>query len=377
MRKAPTPPAANAVKPKPSPAPPSGKIVNFQHENAEMIEEIKKVIQLGRDFGFEEKSVFSVSQVITHAKYLQQERARLLFQNTDQKIQFDRQKAELAAKDEAICGMREALERITNPRRSYRLCREIAAEALSIISPCPHKEEVEGLKKELYEFQKEAVALAARNLELSGQLSAFQADLDAKLKASQEIQEAGKRILLGEVEKNTALQVQLCGIREALVTAWRPQYEQFIQEKQDEADKFKGSGDMYGWNFHTGMRSGAIWVDIYLRAILKDLSIPVCSHKEGRVKAEESYEKYRDEALKWHRVAGEREEQLAALQAALAEERGKVMEAEFYQEHLKPGIPDPIGCATCILSKGWDKRHFWKREQWTEEVKLRTQIDGR
>jgi len=43
--------------------------------------EYNKVIQLGRDFGFDPAVPYSVSQVITHAKYLQEERARLLFEN--------------------------------------------------------------------------------------------------------------------------------------------------------------------------------------------------------------------------------------------------------------------------------------------------------
>ena len=67
----------------------------------------------------------------------------------------------------------------------------------------------------------------------------------------------------------------------------------------------------------------------------------------------------------WYYLA----QRVVELQATLAEERGKVMEAEFYQEHLKPGIPDPIGCATCILGKGWDKRHSWSRQQWTEAAR--------
>lgn len=48
--------------------------------------EVEKVIQLGKDFGFE--SLYGVSQVINHAEYLQKERARLLFENAKLEVRL-------------------------------------------------------------------------------------------------------------------------------------------------------------------------------------------------------------------------------------------------------------------------------------------------
>ena len=98
-------------------------------------------------------------------------------------------------------------------------------------------------------------------------------------------------------------------------------------------------------------------------------SAPVCPHNVAAEGLKKELYGFQKEAVAVAARNVELSGQLVALQAALDEERGKVMEAEFYQEHLKPGIPDPIGCATCILGKGWDKRHFWKREQWTEAAR--------
>ena len=45
--------------------------------------------------------------------------------------------------------------------------------------------------------------------------------------------------------------------------------------------------------------------------------------------------------------------------------------AEFYQEHLKPEVLDPIGCATCILSDSvkYHMMHGWSNADWIAAVK--------
>jgi len=61
------------------------KTIERMHEEiGRLRNKIAQVIQLGLDFGFSAEPEFSVGQVITHAKYLQQERARLMFEAASQ-----------------------------------------------------------------------------------------------------------------------------------------------------------------------------------------------------------------------------------------------------------------------------------------------------
>lgn len=46
---------------------------------------------------------------------------------------------------------------------------------------------------------------------------------------------------------------------------------QFLEECRKEANKWKAENDMYGWNFHTGMASGANWADLYYQRVARKL----------------------------------------------------------------------------------------------------------
>ena len=49
-------------------------------------------------------------------------------------------------------------------------------------------------------------------------------------------------------------------------------YFDFLKEKDVDVAKFKSEGDMYGWNFHTGERSGAVWMHLFMTKLLKALA---------------------------------------------------------------------------------------------------------
>ena len=55
------------------------------------------------------------------------------------------------------------------------------------------------------------------------------------------------------------------------VAMWAIQYEDELDKCDEQAKKWKDRGDMYGWNFYEGMRSGWIGNDIALSK-LKDLA---------------------------------------------------------------------------------------------------------
>ena len=66
--------------------------------------------------------------------------------------------------------------------------------------------------------------------------------------------------------------------------------------------------------------------------------------------------------------------QLAALQTALAEERGRTMEWEFRAQHqtvYHPGRGYKI-CSGCDGDTLKNERHNWSRQQWTEAAKRRS-----
>jgi len=50
-------------------------------------------------------------------------------------------------------------------------------------------------------------------------------------------------------------------------------YFALLKKKGAEAEQLKAEDDMYGWNFHTGMRSGAVTMHLYLTKLIKALSI--------------------------------------------------------------------------------------------------------
>lgn len=58
----------------------------------------------------------------------------------------------------------------------------------------------------------------------------------------------------------------LAEIERALEAASEERYQE-LKNWEREAWKWKAEGDMYGWNFHTGMAAGANWCDIFYRRI--------------------------------------------------------------------------------------------------------------
>ena len=50
-------------------------------------------------------------------------------------------------------------------------------------------------------------------------------------------------------------------------------YFSMLKEKDIEAEKLKAEGDMYGWNFHVGMRSGATETHLTMTKLIKALAI--------------------------------------------------------------------------------------------------------
>ena len=68
-----------------------------------------------------------------------------------------------------------------------------------------------------------------------------------------------------------AIRTAATGNGDGVIALWNPEYEAFLEENFKKADRLKREGDMYGWNFYEGMRSGAIQVDIELGRIIKKL----------------------------------------------------------------------------------------------------------
>ena len=49
-------------------------------------------------------------------------------------------------------------------------------------------------------------------------------------------------------------------------------YFALLEEKDAEAEQFKAEGDMYGWNFHMGIRSGAVQMHLDMTKMIKALA---------------------------------------------------------------------------------------------------------
>ena len=82
--------------------------------------DLAAVIQLGRDFGFPTEP-FGIGQVITHVKYLQQERARLLFDTIEFQTDFAAAKARIATlEEESRVWEKTSLVQMVEERRELR-----------------------------------------------------------------------------------------------------------------------------------------------------------------------------------------------------------------------------------------------------------------
>lgn len=63
-----------------------------------------------------------------------------------------------------------------------------------------------------------------------------------------------------------------------LVDLWaevEQEYLALLKEKDEEAEAFKAEGNMYGWNFHKGVRSGAVEMHLNMTKLIKALSSPI------------------------------------------------------------------------------------------------------
>ena len=133
----------------------------------------------------------------------------------------------------------------------------------------------------------------------------------------------------------------ICGMKEALELA---------SKSVDQLEKAAAFSDLLG-----GYRLDTSTV------ILTALSsAPVCRHKEVAEK--------QGALLKIGRIGAEDAlDYIASLEAALAEERGKMMEAKFKFEHKN------CWTFTCIGS-GIDDRHSWSRQQWTKAAEIEERL---
>lgn len=59
---------------------------------------------------------------------------------------------------------------------------------------------------------------------------------------------------------------------ELLHSLWDEKYDQFLNDEQRAANKCETEGDMYGYNFHEGMRHGAVHMDLDLRLLSKSVA---------------------------------------------------------------------------------------------------------
>ena len=55
-------------------------------------------------------------------------------------------------------------------------------------------------------------------------------------------------------------------------------YFALLKDEDAEAEGFKAEGDMYGWNFHTGVHTGAVQMHLYMTNLLK----LAATHKERK-----------------------------------------------------------------------------------------------
>ena|SRR5579864_1395974 len=49
------------------------------------------------------------------------------------------------------------------------------------------------------------------------------------------------------------------------------EYMEYLDQCEKEARKWKNEGDMYGWNFHQGLRGGAVWSNLIFYRIRRTL----------------------------------------------------------------------------------------------------------
>ena len=71
----------------------------------------------------------------------------------------------------------------------------------------------------------------------------------------------------------TAAQAREAKLRE-LWEAVEKEYFARLKEQDEEAAKFEAEKDMYGWNFHKGLRSGLVEFHIYMTKMVKALALP-------------------------------------------------------------------------------------------------------
>lgn len=75
------------------------------------------------------------------------------------------------------------------------------------------------------------------------------------------------------LEETITQQAEAIRVSVELMQEVESKYFALLKEKDTESDQFKAGGDMYGWNFHQGMRSGAVNMHIYMTKLIKHLAI--------------------------------------------------------------------------------------------------------
>lgn len=140
----------------------------------------------------------------------------------------------------------------------HRMTQKEIDEAL-VLAMEADKREIERLRAELADSQK----LAADRLEEQRQMGADLADIERL-----------------RMEKDAKLYAELAAsqarekVAQAFMAEVEAKYRALLTEKDAEAEKYKAEGDMYGWNFHMGARSGAVEMHIFLTSLINALAIP-------------------------------------------------------------------------------------------------------
>ncbi len=72
----------------------------------------------------------------------------------------------------------------------------------------------------------------------------------------------------GKQAEITELKHQLTTLK-GLVSEVEVKYFEFLKEKDVDVRKSHNHNDMYGWNYHTGERAGAVWVHLFMTKLLR------------------------------------------------------------------------------------------------------------
>jgi len=103
-------------------------------------------------------------------------------------------------------------------------------------------------------------------------LEAQQAERDVEFNGCSALLNQAERSIENMEEQLATITAQRDLLKD-LVKEVEGKYFAFLKEKDIDAEKFKAEGDMYGWNYHTGERSGAVWMHLFMTELLKAASL--------------------------------------------------------------------------------------------------------